>query len=267
MVEEPLPPGVHVILGDVAGGTFLQAFHPSRDHLIIDRDVLSCGPTHRCDSLEAWEAMRLQFWNGIVPFGPEELPHSTMGLIERTHHMRDAARVTLWAGTGLSEQLSIASSIHLGAGNDGAGKFSLIQFEYFPGGRSEIYGLGMLNEDAMRAHPAPIELSMEALRDYGDAWAALTSPDPALIEHFGETHPNANRWLRRAMELLLRRFPDRQTGLNFWDHALLAEATTRQLRPRASSLLPLAITRTIATPSATSSCSAACSASATAPAH
>jgi hypothetical protein len=74
-----------------------------------------------------------------------------------------------------------------------------------------------------------VAVTSEMLRDYHDAWSALTSPDPALVENFAETHASAGTWLKRAMQLLLRRFPDKHSGLPFWDLALLRE--TRRHSP------------------------------------
>src|SRR5262245_59909640 len=112
MGEKPLPPGLHAILGDSAAGTFKQTF-AAGDSLLVDRDVLSCGPTPRCDDLEAWESVRVGFWNSVVPPDPGDEPHTTMGVLDRVRKRREAQRVTIWAGTGVSEQLSIAGTIHL----------------------------------------------------------------------------------------------------------------------------------------------------------
>jgi hypothetical protein len=49
----PLHPHIHLILGDTAGGTFTQTFG-RKESLLIDRDVLSCGPTPRRGDLDEW---------------------------------------------------------------------------------------------------------------------------------------------------------------------------------------------------------------------
>lgn len=72
-----------------------------------------------------------------------------------------------------------------------------------------------------------MRFSPAAVRDYRAAWAAITSPDPTLIARFGETHPAAKEWLKQAMQLMLRRFPDKRTSLPYWDRALLAQVRAR----------------------------------------
>lgn len=218
-----LPPGVHVILGDSAAGTFRRAFHPD-DRLLIDRDVLSCGPTLRCDDLETWYEMRRAFWASVVP-GPFSDPESAgSGLLSERARLLSAEQITIWAATSLSEQLFIAHVIHRTeeVGAD-VGKIHLVQFETLRNRVARVLGMGELDEQQMSEHPAPARLSAAALRDYRAAWSAMTSPDPTLIERFSETHPIANDWLRRAMRLLLRRFPDKQSGLPWWDFTLLGE--------------------------------------------
>jgi len=226
MPETTLPPGLHVILGDSAAGTFQRVFQLPRARLDIDRDVLSCGPTRACESLEAWEAMRSRFWMAPVSCEPpesvEEL-HPAFDIPGRARALRQAQRVTLWVGTGLSEQLSAMFTIQLGAaGIATPGKFWIVQFEKPLAGGHEPFGLGILNEQAMAEHPAPRPLSDPELHHYGELWKAVSSSDPGLIENFADAHPDASPWLRRASKLLLRRFPDKSSGLNYWDRALLA---------------------------------------------
>ncbi len=223
MPEELLPPGLHVILGDSAAGVFRQVFHPPRERLDVDRDVLSCGPTRACETPEDWDAMRSQFWTAHAPLHE---PQPTLGTPERARALRQAQRVTLWVGTGLSEQLSAMFTIQLGGADASAsGKYWIVQFENILDGGHEPLGLGVLDDKAMREHPAPRPLNVGELRDYRDLWQAVSAPDPGLIEKFAVTHPRASPWLLRASKLLLRRFPDRASGLNYWDRALLSEVT------------------------------------------
>ncbi|MEJ0099408.1 MAG: hypothetical protein WDO12_06555 [Pseudomonadota bacterium] len=76
----------------------------------------------------------------------------------------------------------------------------------------------------MHAHPQAVPFSAAMLRGYRDAWTAITSPDPEILQSFAPTHPDASPWLRQAIQLLLHRFPDKQSGLPWWDLKLLAEA-------------------------------------------
>ena len=88
----------------------------------------------------------------------------------------------------------------------------------------------------MRRRCAPLRsrrpMSDEVAQQYLNAWAALTSPDPTVARGFAREHPQASRWLKLAMQLMTRRFPDKRNGLSYWDHALLSPsegARTRSL--------------------------------------
>ena len=221
----PLPPGVHVILGGSAGGIFNRNYGSKQR--LIDYDVLSCGPTPKCESIAAWEAMRLEYWESLVP-GSDIFGAIRSSLTEELARLRDAERIHIWAATGLSEQLFIAHVIHLADGLQvDPARVCLLQFEYLRGRHARIIGMGELNEANMAAHPEPVPLTPDLAEDYRAAWAALTSSDPTLFERFARMRPNANPWLKHAMQLMLRRFPDRKTGLVYWDRLLLEKVRDR----------------------------------------
>jgi hypothetical protein len=235
-----LPPGLHLLLGDSAGGIFTRVFF-ARDRLLIDQDVLSCGPTPECADLHAWQKLRLDYWNGIIPGHAGEQSPSRFNLVQNAARLKDAERIHIWAATGVSEQLFAAFVVHLAqvSGADTA-KLALVQFESVGGHR--VHGLGELDEAQMRAHPEPVALSVDTAQEYLNAWAALTSPDPAELAGFARTHPEANRWLKLAMQLMTRRYPDRRTGLSWWDHALLSRVATRG--PAASQIIGFTMAET-----------------------
>jgi hypothetical protein len=220
-----LPPGLHCILGDSAGGIFTRVFF-ARDRLLIDQDVLSCGPTPPCTDIESWSRLRHDYWSQLVPGHVGEHVHSRFNLVDNAQRLRDAERIHIWAATGVSEQLFIAFIAHLAqlVGAD-LGKLALVQFECI--GKKRINGLGELDEAQFRNAPEPKEISTDEAQVYLNAWQALTSPDPAEFATFAREHTEANRWLRLAMQLMTRRFPDKKNGLTYWDHALLGRVKAR----------------------------------------
>ena len=225
-----LPPGLHVILGDSAGGIFTRVFF-ARDRLLIDRDVLSCGPTPGCADLAAWSKRRLEYWSSFVPGDAIEQAHSRFNLVENAQRLADAECIHIWAATGVSEQLFIAFVVHLVelVGGDPT-RLALVQFEKTSGDHrinGRVIGLGELDEAQMRAAPTPAPMPVEVAQQYLNAWAALTSPDPMPLAGFARGNPDACRWLRLAMQLMTRRFPDKRNGLSYWDHALLARVKAR----------------------------------------
>lgn len=237
-----LPPGLHILLGDVAGGIFTRVFF-ARDRLLIDQDVLSVGPTPRCTDLAAWNKLRHDFWTGFVPGAASEHVHSRFNLLDNAARLSDAGRVNVWAATGVSEQLFIASVVHLVKLVGGETEnISLVLFEQMNGMR--VNALGELDEAQLRAAPEPKPMSIDDLQHYLNAWVALTSPDPTEISNYARVHADANRWLKLAMQLMTRRFPDKRTGLTYWDHALLSRVEQRG--PGASHIIGFTMAETYA---------------------
>jgi len=228
-----LPPGLHLILGDAAGGIFTRVFF-ARDRLLIDQDVLSIGPTPPCSDLAAWNQMRHEYWTSFVPGNAGEHVHSRFNLVDNSQRLKEAERVHIWTATGVSEQLFVAFVVNLMRlveGNLDSLSWSLL--EMLNGKR--LIGLGELEENQMRNAPESTPMSTEVAQQYLNAWEALTSPDPTMLCNFARAHPEANRWLKLAMQLMTRRFPDKRTGLNYWDQALLSRV--EKLGPGASQII------------------------------
>lgn len=229
-----LPPGLHIVLGDSAGGIFTRVFF-ARDRLLIDQDVLSCGPTPPLtEDLVAWSQLRLDYWTSFVAGKAGEHVHSRFNLVDNAMRLRNAERIHIWAATGVSEQLFIAFVISLTklVGGD-LEKIALVQFEKI--GTKRVTGLGELDEAQLREAPEPVPLTSVMARQYLDAWSALTAPNPRMLVGFSQTHPDANNWLKLAMRLMTRRFPDKRTGLCYWDQALLSRV--EKLGPGVSQII------------------------------
>jgi hypothetical protein len=213
-----LPPGLHIVLGDSAGGIFTRVFF-ARDRLLIDQDVLSCGPTPPLtEDFDAWSKMRLDYWSSFSGKLGEHV-HSRFNLLDNAPRLRNAERVHIWTATGVSEQLFIAFVVNLMqlVGGD-LEKLALVQFEKL--GNKRVVGLGELDEAQLREAPEPVQMTPVMIRQYLDAWTALTA---------------ANAWLKLAMRLMTRRFPDKRTGLCYWDQALLARV--EKLGPGVSQII------------------------------
>ena len=70
-----------------------------RRDLLIDQDVLSVGPTPRCENFDAWNAMREQFWSTSLP---KQLMHPVENIARHPDRLRSADLINLWAAAGVS---------------------------------------------------------------------------------------------------------------------------------------------------------------------
>jgi hypothetical protein len=217
---------LHIVNGDWAAGSFLHTFGAT-DRLLIHRDVLSCGPLPRVTTVPVWQKVRLDFWrNALAYLRTYDFEPSPIDLLKNAQRLRDAVDLPcVWAATGNSDQLLISFVLHLVAmsGGDVAG-VHIVQFEKHPASGRRVRGTGELSLEEMRTHPEPRRLSPAELIAYRDAWLAVTSPDPAAVTTFASRHGEAPWYLQDAVRKVTRRFPDRATGLNFWDRHLLQGA-------------------------------------------
>ena len=232
---------LHVVNGDWAASTFLHTFGPS-DRLLIHRDVLSCGPLPRLIKISAWQKVRLDFWRSALSHLRDfDFEPSPIDILKNADRLHGREVPCVWAATGNSDQLMISFVLHLVAVSGGdIGSVHVVQFEKHTDTGLRVRGTGDLSSGEMRALPEPRKLSAIELAAYRDAWVAVTSNEPTAVTTFAARHPDAPWYLHQAVAKVLRRYPDRATGLNFWDRRLLQETGDRG--PAASAV----VTRTIA---------------------
>jgi hypothetical protein len=227
---------LNIVNGDLAAGSFLHAFGAS-DRLLINRDVLSCGPLPRSIRTATWQKVRLDFWrNTLAHLRDFNFEPSPIDLLKNAGRLSGPELPCVWAATGNTDQLTISLVLHqvVVAGGDVNG-MHVVQFEKHLNSEQAIRGTGELSPEQMRAHPAPRRLSAGELAAYRDAWVAVTAPEPAAVASFAERHPEAPWYLRDAVGKFLRRYPSLATGLNYWDRQLLDNVKT--FGPKAGSVL------------------------------
>ena len=224
-----MPPAtLHIVNGDSAAGSLAQALGPQQT-IVVQHDVLSCGPMPRTDSLEQWKAVREQYWGrDWGDFSPFDRAHE---LMLNTDALRYADGLCLWMGSGLSDQLLLPSTVHLLQllGIE-ARSLSTIQFSRHPEGSMEIVGLGMLAPEALKVHPAPEALSPTGIAEAEKVWMAFTASEPDALIKLQKEEATVLPSLRRALKVLIERYPDADTGLNYMDWELLRH--TRMHGPR-----------------------------------
>lgn len=230
------PNAVHIINGDIAAESLKHAISLS-SRLIVSRDILSCGPILPFEDLETWKNTRVGFWREATAHDRQaDLRPAQNGIWENQGRLMAAPRIYAWTATGNTDQLFVAFLLELleRLGSD-PGRVELVEcFQFQPAGRKVIQ-TGELDANQMRMHPAPRALTMDEWMAYRNAWRALTSGDPTRVVSFDAENPQAPPHLRQAMRHVVRRFPDRGTGLDFWDRALLGNV--RERGPRAARVI------------------------------
>lgn len=220
----------------MAAGTFLHAFGAS-NQLLINRDVLPCGPLPRIIKVAAWQSARLEFWRSTLAHLRDfNFEPSPIDLLKNADRLKGPDIPCVWAATGNSDQLTISFVLHLVAASGGdVNGVHVVQFVSHPDSERRVRGTGELSPEQLTAHPQPRKLSAAEVSAYRDAWVAVTASDPSAIESFSARHADAPWYLQEAVSKVLRRYPDRASGLNFWDRRLLLEI--QRNGPKAASVL------------------------------
>lgn len=210
---------LHIFTGDAAAMTVGGALGIPEDQLLIQHDVISCGPVRAFASRGEWISTRDDFWQEVC--GGPELEEFPEDLVVDAEEIGRADRVTLWVGAGLSDRLLLPAVLCL---SDLVG-FDLPQIETMEitSHRSlsvPVLGWGILRAaDVGRPVARPVDTNriLRARR----AWAGLTAQTPAsLLSCLDAIDDDAD--LAAAMFTLIGRYPDAVSGLSHWDAALLA---------------------------------------------
>lgn len=236
MQDSAATPLLNIVNGDMAAGSFLHAFGAS-DRLLINRDVLSCGPLPRSIRTALWQKARLEFWRSTLAHLRDfNFEPSPIDLLKNANRLCDKDLPCVWAATGNSDQLTISFVLHqvvVCGGN--VNDVHVVQFEKYPDSEQRVRGTGELSAEQLRAHPEPRRLTPVEVAAYRDAWVAVTAPEPAAVSSFAALHPDAPWYLRDAVSKVLRRYPSLGSGLNYWDRQLLEDVNTHG--PKAADVL------------------------------
>lgn len=212
---------IHIVPGDSAAGTVKRALGPRNKYVVGLSDLLSVGPLAQFSHLEAWASLRLGFLRGVLLYD-----HLTVDkLIPNVAALRDSRVTTVWLGTGPADQIALAWLCALMRVVDiDLERLRVIQFPPdFVDGHC-LPSLGILTPEQVRLHPPAVQLSRPELATLDDAWAAVTASTPEALVNITRSSNGPLPTLRRALERLISRYPDVDSGLSRWDGILLRDA-------------------------------------------
>ena len=229
----------HVIQGLSAAKSFSQAMNPEPGELLVNDDVLSCGPLPPFRSIEEWVRLREEYWDS---FGPsEEQRPFNRDLLANTQALRELDSIVVWAGVGAAEQLVLAWMVQLLKLIGSRAKLHVVQFTRAGEDNEVVWGLGSLNPDELKNHPPAEPLSAETLLELERLWERVTSPNPAGFLAVLSDEMAHLPYGRASLRRLIHRYPDYRTGLGRWETELLQR--TKEKGPRALRVVARVIER------------------------
>jgi Domain of unknown function (DUF1835) len=212
---------IHIAPGPSAGGCLQAGLGLAPDLLLINHDLLSCGPLPPLESLDDWRDVRQAYLRSLDGEDPTfAFAEQDRDLLTNPDRLRAAGMITLWIGTGLAEQLLLVWVVAFlrRLGVDTA-KFQTVQFDRY--GKHEIVSVGVLNPSQFKDHPDPTKLDDAAMRELAEAWTGVTAPEPEALLTILAARERSLPFLQRSLFALLYRYPDLRTGLNAWEYQLL----------------------------------------------
>ncbi|MEJ0062363.1 MAG: DUF1835 domain-containing protein [Alphaproteobacteria bacterium] len=224
---------LYIASGRAAAVTMSQALSLSESQLLIFDDCLDGGPIRDFSSLDEWVESRKGYLTDIG--------HSSCLLQSLTAYfahenpierLRQADTIYFWAGIGLPEQLLLAWLVKLFlSSNIDPARLKLIeayQVKNAKGKDCQILGVGELNPDQLLAVYQQSQkrgVSINDIEALENAWAALTASAPGKLVDYCDNAKPAFPFLHKGLHDFLRRYPNRHTGLGYFDMLLLKHAS------------------------------------------
>jgi hypothetical protein len=215
---------IHILLGFSAAGCFAQAIHPKPEDILVNDDVLSCGPLPPFRSVERWTNLRGTYWDTVLPGDFPPPAEFNNDFLATVLGLQNADSVVVWLGIGVAEQLLLAWVVRLLEFSGSQAQVSVVQFTCVGKRDMDVWGLGLLNPDQIQEHPPIAPLSAGARTELDQCWAAVSSADPAGLLSVLSNVPTGIPHLRSSLQQIIRRYPDHQTGLGRWDFDLMKYA-------------------------------------------
>ncbi|MDN5199739.1 DUF1835 domain-containing protein [Fulvivirgaceae bacterium BMA10] len=218
---------LHILNGD---GTY-YAFKESgiQGDVMIWREALACGPVDKEVASETFWKTRSEFitksYDGLMSDGPtiDDYIRKTKQEFEKLQNIDQYQEVILWFEFDLFCQINMIAMLSwLWQNHRDHSNLSLICIDQHPN-HPDFRGLGQLTpEELAGLLPKKIALERADLKFAHNVWNAYAGSEPnKMLEVLSEQHHEKFPYLKKAIEMHLKRFPSIKTGLNVQQTNLL----------------------------------------------
>ncbi|HCO61052.1 MAG TPA: hypothetical protein DIT58_12795 [Porticoccaceae bacterium] len=215
---------VHIVFGETAWGSLIQAFHFR--HLRVLRDPLPLGPVKTFSDIEEFKKTRSSYWEYLFSLPGCRLDTEERDLLNDLTWISGDNCIYIWAGSGLADQLLVLLVVYLvQVTGENSEKLRLIQYKTFNDNNLPMHSIAYLNPDEIKKHPTPTSLTKEQIQFYLDGWRAYTHETPQLLLEYCSQREPENRITTGALENVFLRYPQWDTGLNTLDYKLTTHTT------------------------------------------
>jgi hypothetical protein len=212
---------LHITAGPTAAASLRQGMALSPEQVLVNHDLLSCGPLPPLASLDDWRDVRESYWRSLDSESPVfSFAEQDRDLLRNLERLRSAQTITLWLGTGLAEQLLLIWVIAV-LRRHGADPSRCRVVQFHRDRSLEVISTGILDPSRFEEHPPPTRVTERAIQEATTAWESVTAPEPDALLAFLADRQHSLPFLHRALSALLHQYPDLGTGLNAWEYHLL----------------------------------------------
>lgn len=216
----------HILPNDLAAQTISDEFGISPDRMLVDTDVLCCGPLMELTDPEQWDRLRNAYWMTVDPValrGPSLL-EQMVTLLDR---LEQAESIHLWLGPAVAESLLTGFVLEaLDVLGIGTGRLKLIDLEPVFDAVGDRFPIDALRGDMLRVAGPWREMDKATQACYRQIWRAATAPTPELLIAFSRDDTPWPEPLKDAIRSWLAWYPSAKSGLGFWDEMLLTNSST-----------------------------------------
>jgi hypothetical protein len=211
---------LHITIGDSTAESLREA--GLGGDVVAFREALYDGPLLADTSPDTWRETRARFYErcgyGTFATNLADLLATDQALAKYTEH----DKVILWCEHDLLDQLSLIYLLDLFSSRNAAKTpLGLISVDRFPG-VEPFFGLGQLRPDQLATlFPLSKPIAPEQLTLGRDAWRAVRSSDPRVVEYLLAGDTSALPFLAPALSRYLREFPSVRNGLSLTERRAL----------------------------------------------
>lgn len=218
----------HIICGYSAAGTIKYAFRLPKEQVVICGDALSVGQQFLTPNHGSWERLRIPAHCAAMDCeadlfeGPEKF-----SLFKNFMAMTDDRPILIWVDWSLNSHLMAAFVCHVGQSERWDNGH--VQILRYPKTQTPYLGiLSVLNEQQLKSYRPPAQVLTPKEREaYAGIWESFAGSNlEDLLKNL--LRKSASNLTMGSLPYLLRRLPDRKSGLNEIDHDLLERIVSHE---------------------------------------
>jgi hypothetical protein len=216
----------HIVAGEGMGRVVRDEFGIPPARILVDTDILCCGPLMALADPEQWDRLRNAYWATVDPLDSrgQSLLEQMVANFDR---LEAASSIHLWLGPALAE--SLVTGFVLGAfdlmGLD-ASRLKVIDLEPVFDAVGDRFPIDALRGDMLRVAGPWQEMDKASQACYRQIWRAATAPTPELLIAFSQCDTPWPAPLKEGIRSWLAWYPSAKSGLGFWDEMLLNNSST-----------------------------------------